>query len=330
MTDSEDFAEQTERFRRELLAHCYRMLGSVQDAEDLVQETYLLAWRGRTTFEGRSSLRTWLYRIATNVCLKALEHRSRRPLPSGLGGPGDDPHQPLGSSRPEVPWLQPLPDALVSGDATDPAMIAVARAGTRLALIAALQYLPARQRAILILRDVLGWRAAEVAAVLATTTAAVNSGLQRARAQLTSVSPAADGLAEPAETVQRALLDRYATAFARRDIAGLTALLTEDVVWEMPPIPVWFAGRDRVGALLGLKCPAAGGSRLVPAAANGQHAFAMYAHRSDGLYHAHSLQVFTFRGSLISRVTAFHGAELFTTFRLPQVQADVPVRVPVP
>jgi RNA polymerase sigma-70 factor (ECF subfamily) len=322
MTDSEDFAEQAEPFRRELLAHCYRMLGSVHDAEDLVQETYFLAWRGRTSFEGRSSLRTWLYRIATNACLKALEHRSRRPLPSGLGAPGDDPHQPLGASRPEVPWLQPLPDALVSGDPADPAAIAVVRAGTRLALIAALQYLPARQRAILILRDVLGWRAAEVAAVLATTTAAVNSGLQRARAQLTAVSPAADDVAEPSETVQRVLLDRYATAFASRDIAGLTALLTEDAVWEMPPIPVWFAGRDSVGALLELKCPAAGGSRLVPAAANGQRAFAMYARRDDARFHAHSLQVFTFHGSLISRITAFHGVEVFTTFRLPRVRAD--------
>ena len=159
MTVSEDFAGLTGQFRGELLAHCYRMLGSAEEAEDLVQETYLRAWRSYDRFEGRSSVRTWLYRIATNVCLTAIERRGRRPLPSGLGGPAEDPEVPL-VAGPEVPWLQPFPDALLAGECDDPAAMAVSRAGIRLALVAALQYLSARQRAVLILRDVLEWPAA--------------------------------------------------------------------------------------------------------------------------------------------------------------------------
>src|SRR5580700_9761785 len=170
MLDGEDFAALTDPFRADLLAHCYRMLGSVQDAEDQVQETLIRAWRSYDEFEGRSSLRTWLYRIATNACLRALENGSRRPLPSGLGAPGEYPEVPLPAARPEVPWLQPIPDALVSAGPGDPAEIVALRQGTRLALIAALQYLPPRQRAVLILRDVLRWRAAEVAELLGTTT----------------------------------------------------------------------------------------------------------------------------------------------------------------
>ena len=183
MTVSEDFTGQTGRFRGELLAHCYRMLGSAEEAEDLVQETYLRAWRSFDGFEGRASVRTWLYRIATNVCLTAIERRGRRPLPSGLGGPADDPEAPL-VAGPEVPWLQPFPGALLAAEHQDPAAAAVSRAGIRLAFVAALQYLSARQRAVLILRDVLEWPAAEVADLLGTTTTAVNSGLRRARAQL--------------------------------------------------------------------------------------------------------------------------------------------------
>src|SRR6266545_1741138 len=182
MTVSEDFTSRTGRFRVELLAYCYRMLGSAEEAEDLVQETYLRAWRSYAGFEGRSSVRTWLYRIATNVCLTAIERRSRRPLPSGLGGPTEDPGAPL-VEGPEVAWLQPFPDALLAGDHEDPAAVAVSRAGIRLAFVAALQYLSAQQRAVLILRDVLEWPAAQVADLLGTTTA-VNSGLRRARAQL--------------------------------------------------------------------------------------------------------------------------------------------------
>ncbi len=188
MTTSEDFTSLTGQFRRELLAHCYRMLGSADEAEDLVQETYLRAWRAYDGFEGRSSVRTWLYRIATNACLTAIERRGRRPLPSGLGGPDEDPAAPV-VDAPQVPWLQPIPDALLASPHDDPAAAAASRAGIRLAMVAALQYLSARQRAVLILRDVLEWPAAEVAAMLGTTTTAVNSGLRRARAQLAQVLP---------------------------------------------------------------------------------------------------------------------------------------------
>ena len=235
--DQAEFARLTDPFRPELLAHCYRMLGSVHDAEDQVQETLLRAWRSFGQFEGRSSLRTWLYRIATNTCLRAIETRRRRPLPSGLGQPGDNPAGPMPAARPEVPWLEPFPDALLPADPSDPASIAASRAGIRLAFIAALQYLPARQRAVLILRDVLGWRASEVAELLGTTATATNSALQRARAQLEQAAPREDELREPADPGDLALLDRYATAFENADIATLTGLLRDDVIFEMPPLP---------------------------------------------------------------------------------------------
>src|SRR6516164_7601847 len=178
----DEFARDTEPFRRELLAHCYRMLGSLDEAEDLVQETYLRAWRSHPGFEGRSSVRSWLYRIATNACLTALEQRGRRALPSGLGGPAEDPDAPPGSAEPGIAWLEPIPDALVTPESEDPGVIVAAREWLRLAVIASLQYLPARQRAVLLLREVLGFPAAEVASMLGTSTTAVKSTLQRARA----------------------------------------------------------------------------------------------------------------------------------------------------
>src|SRR5215475_8513034 len=183
MTVSEDFTSLTGRFRGELLAHCYRMLGSAEEAEDLVQETYLRAWRSFDRFENRSSMRTWLYRIATNACLTAIDRRNRRPLPSGLGAPADDYRAPL-VAAPEVLWLQPFPGPVLAAEQDDPAAVTLSRAGIRLALVAALQYLSARQRAVLILRDVLEWPAAQVADLLGTTATAVNSMLRRARAQL--------------------------------------------------------------------------------------------------------------------------------------------------
>ena len=193
---TDDFMDRTSRFRGELVAFCYRMTGSADEAEDLVQETYLRAWRSQAGFEGRSSERTWLYRIATNVCLTALDRRARRPLPSGLGGPQDDPAVPLVPDG-DVPWLRPLPDARLAAEGADPASVTATRAGIRLAFVAALQYLSARQRAMLILRDVLEWPAADVAELLGTTTTAVNSGLRRARAQLAQAGPVEDELAEP-------------------------------------------------------------------------------------------------------------------------------------
>ena len=198
MTASTDFSRQTSEFRTELLAYCYRMLGSADEAEDLVQETYLRAWRSYGGFEGRSSVRTWLYRIATNACLTAIDRRGRRPLPSGLGGPGDDPAAPV-PAGPGVPWLQPMPGALLAAEAADPAAVAASRAGLRLALVAAWQYLSARQRAVLILRDVLDWPAAGVADLLGTSTTAVHSALRRARAQLAEVLPAEHSVTEPAD-----------------------------------------------------------------------------------------------------------------------------------
>src|ERR1700760_4243333 len=214
MTVRDDFTGLTGRFRGELLAHCYRMMGSAADAEDLVQETYLRAWRSFGRFEGRSSVRTWLYRIATNACLTALERRGRRPLPSGLGGPAGDPEAPV-VAGPEVPWLRPLPDALLAGEHEDPASVAVSREGIRLAFVAALQYLSARQRAVLIMRDVLQWPAAEVAELLGMTTTAVNSGLRRARAQLAQVLPAEDELAETAEHDRRGVLGPVAAPLGK-------------------------------------------------------------------------------------------------------------------
>src|SRR5580693_7575593 len=268
MAVSEDFASLTGRFRSELLAHCYRMLGSADEAEDLVQETYLRAWRSYDGFAGRSSVRTWLYRIATNVCLTAIERGGRRALPSGLGAPADDPRAPM-VAGPEVPWLQPLPDALLAAEREDPAAAIVSRAGIRLAFAAALQYLSARQRAMLILRDVLEWPAAEVADLLGTTTTAVNSGLRRARAQLAQTLPAEDEVAEPAEPDQRALLDRFAAAIENADTSALTELLREDIALEMPPLLTWFTGRQAVARLVALRLLIEPGwLRLVPVTAN--------------------------------------------------------------
>src|ERR1700748_2178978 len=206
MAVSEEFARVTDPCRPQCLAHCYRMLGSVHDAEDQVQETMIRAWRSYGDFEGRASLRTWLYRIATNACPRALEDGGRRPLPSGLGGPGEYPEAPLAPARPEVPWLQPIPDALVSAGFADPAEVVASRQSVRLALIGGLEDLPARQRAVLILRDVLGWRAAEVADLLGTTTTAVNRLLQRARARLEQAAPDEDQIHEPANHAGRELL----------------------------------------------------------------------------------------------------------------------------
>jgi RNA polymerase sigma-70 factor, ECF subfamily len=320
MADQDAFPHQADRYRPELLAYCYRMLGSVHDAEDLVQETYLRAWRSYRDFEGRATIRTWLYRIATNVCLRALEHRARRPLPSGIGGPTDDPTRPLGQPGPEIPWLQPLPDALTAGHHADPATIVAARAGTRLALVAALQHLPPRQRAILILREVLNMPTTEIVELLDSTPAAVNSALQRARERLTRHAPTDTGLAEPDDPEQRALLDRYAQAFESTDIPALVRLLAEDAVWEMPPIPEWFTGRAVIGELLALKCPPApDGSRMVATRANGQPAFGLYVRRPDGGHHAYAVHVLTLDGRRITRVVAFADPRLFPVFALPPV-----------
>jgi RNA polymerase sigma-70 factor (ECF subfamily) len=317
MTVSEDFTGLTGRFRGELLAHCYRMLGSAEEAEDQVQETYLRAWRSYDRFEGRSSVRTWLYRIATNVCLTAIERRGRRPLPSGLGGPADDPEAPL-VAEPGVPWLEPFPGALLAAELQDPASAAVSRSGIRLAFVAALQYLSARQRAVLILRDVLEWPAAEVADLLGTTTTAVNSGLRRARAQLAQALPAEEELAEPAEPDRRALLDRFAAAIENADASALAELLREDAALEMPPLLTWFTGRHDVARFVASHLLTEPGRlRLVPLTANGQSAFAVYQREPGGGYHAHAVLVLTVTRTGIARIVSFQNPGLFGSFGLP-------------
>jgi RNA polymerase sigma-70 factor, ECF subfamily len=311
---SEDFAVRTDPFRPELLAHCYRMLGSVHDAEDLLQETLLRAWKAYDRYDpSRATPRTWLYRIATNACLTALDQRSRRPLPSGLGPPGDDADQPQIRGE-EVPWLQPIPDAMLG----DPADVLLSRSSLRLAFIAALQFLPARQRAVLILREVLDWPAIDVAAMLDMTTAAVNSALQRARARLGEAGLSEDRIGEPADPGDRAQVERYAVAFENADLAALEKLLTADAVLEMPPLLNWFAGREtyirfiaRIFTLRGTHW------RMVPVRANGQPALAAYTRAHDGGYNLHTLQIFTVTESGISRNTAFQDQDLFTTFALP-------------
>ncbi len=315
---SDEFALLADQFRPELLVHCYRMLGSVQDAEDQVQETLLRAWRSYGSFEGRSSLRTWLYRIATNACLRAMENRERRPLPSGLGAPGDDPAGPVAPPASEVSWLEPFPDALLRPESADPATVAAARSGLRLALIAALQQLPARQRTVLILRDVLGWRAAEAAALLGVSVTAVNSAVQRARGQLRQAVPAADGIREPASQADRAVLDRYAAAIENADVAALVQLLHEDATFEMPPMPMWFRGRDNIGRFLGTRVLTSPGVfTTVPAAANGQPALAIYRRAEDGTRRAYGVQVLTLRDSRVAGVVAFLDPGLFPAFGLP-------------
>jgi RNA polymerase sigma-70 factor (ECF subfamily) len=317
-----EFADRTEPFRRELLAHCYRMLGSVDDAEDLVQETYLRAWRSYGSFEGRSSLRTWLYQIATNACLTAREHRARRALPSGLGGPGEDRDADLAGSGPA--WLQPMPDALVTREADDPAVIAATRDSLRLALIASFQYLPPRQRAILLLREVLAFPAGDVAEMLGTTTVAVKSALQRARTRLSDVAPADHQVAEPPEPAARALLEAYIAAFESADAAALERLLRRDATLEMPPSSLWYSGGEAIAtAVAGLGSP--GEWRMVPTAANGQPAAAAYrrsvdgTHRreADGAYRAYGVVVLTASATGIARIVVFGDPGLFGRFGLP-------------
>ncbi|MEU7873719.1 sigma-70 family RNA polymerase sigma factor [Dactylosporangium sp. NPDC049140] len=300
-----------EAFRGDLLAHCYRMLGSFHEAEDLVQETLLRAWRAADRFDPqRASVRTWLHRIATNACLNALEGRARRPLPSGLGPAGDDPHAPLTPSL-DVPWLQPFPD--------DPAATLEQRAGLRLAFVAALQLLPARQRAVLLLREVLQLPAAEVAEALDTSVASVNSSLQRARATLHAAAPACEDLRDPADPGERAVVERYLAAFEAADVPGLTKLLADDVIMEMPPVDLWLRGREHYGTFMERVFAMRGpGWRLRPVAANGGPALAAYApDPAGGGVRAHSLQVLTVRGGLVRYNVTFADPSVFTAFGLP-------------
>jgi RNA polymerase sigma-70 factor (ECF subfamily) len=326
-TVDDAFLEQVEPLRRELTAHCYRMLGSVHDAEDLVQETYLRAWRSFHGFDHRSSLRTWMYKIATNVCLTALKGRDRRPLPTGLGAPPGDPKGTL-DSRPEVPWLEPLPDAMVWSDADpDPADAAVNRESVRLAFVAALQHLTGQQRAVLILRDVLAWRAAEVAQALDISVAAANSTLQRARAHVEKLTAGeAPASVVPPDQRSSDLLERYVAAFERYDMTLLVQTLTEDAVWEMPPFTGWYRGAQALADLISTQCPAngAGDMRMVRTSANGQPAFALYMREDDGVHRAFQLQQLTLDGDRVAHVVCYFDTSLFATFGLPEVLAPLP------
>ena len=317
---SDDFISRSQRYRPELLAHCYRMLGSLADAEDAVQETYVRAWRSFGSFEARSSQRTWLYRIATNTCLTARQRPVRRVLPSGLGAPSGDPSAPPGPADTAVSWLEPFPDAMLSTDATDPAAIVATRDSVRLALIASLQYLPSRQRAVLILRDVLGWPAADVGELLDMSVAAVKSALQRARARLGEVAPAADDVTELTEPEHRELLDRYIAAFQDADAAALERLLREDATLEAPPLRTWYAGiKFCLPYMAAHVLGSPGHWRMLPASANGQPAVAAYYRGSDGGYPPYGIVVLTATAGGISRITSFGDPGLVTAFGFPAV-----------
>lgn len=313
----DSFRAAVEPHRRELLVHCYRMLGSVDDAQDLLQETMTRAWRAYPRYDPhRASMRTWLYRIATNACLNALESRKRRPLPSDVGAVFDDPDAAFVPGF-EVPWLQPFPDALLGPAPADPADVAVERARLRLAVVAALQLLSARQRAALVLRDVLEVPASKVAELLGTTAAAANSALQRARATLTTARADVATAAEPDET-QRAVVDAWVAAFEAADVTALTKLVRDDVVLEMPPMWNWYRGSDAYGAFMARVFRTRGTTwRTVPVASNGQAALAAYRAEPDGPFTLHTLQVFTIHGRQIARTTVFQDPRVFALFDSP-------------
>ena len=310
-----DIERELEAYRRELTGYCYRMLGSGFEAEDAVQETLVRAWRAGDRFERRSSVRSWLYRIATNVCVDMLRTPQRRARPMDLGAPVPA-DTPLGAVLPEHAWVQPVADARVLPTDGDPAELAVARESVRLAFVAALQHLPPRQRAALILREVLRWPASEVAELLGTSVASVNSALQRARATLATcdidtLDPA------PGDPDQQALLARYVDAFERYDIGSLVALLRDDVKFSMPPFDLWLQGPEQVAAWLvgqGRECR---GARLVATAANGSAAFASYHPAGPGRYEPFALQVVELSGGRISGIHNFLDPSLFAAFGLP-------------
>jgi RNA polymerase sigma-70 factor (ECF subfamily) len=307
-----------EQHRGELTGYAYRMLGSAFEAEDAVQETLLRAWRSFDRFEGRAALRSWLYRIATNVCLDMLNGRERRARPIDLGPP-EAADAPLGDALPEGKWIEPIPDAHVLPQDGDPAEVTVSRETIRLAFVAALQHLPPRQRAVLILREVLRWKATEVAELLDTTVAAVNSALQRARSALAASDVTATGPSQPMDAAQRALLARYVDAFERYDMDSLTSLLREDATWSMPPYQLWL--RTHLDIRTWCLGPGIGcrGSRLVPTVANGSPAFGQYKpSRTKRIREPWSLQVLEVSGDRIGGISFFlDTARWFPLFGLP-------------
>jgi RNA polymerase sigma-70 factor (ECF subfamily) len=325
--DESAFAVLVERYQRELRVHCYRMLGSYDESEDLMQETFLRAWKNLSAFEGRSSLRAWLYRIATNACLDALDGRARRVLPQDLSAPS----QPVAavSARTDVSWLQPFPDAAwepVGPSDDEPDAVVVARETIELAFLATIQHLPPRQRAVLILRDVVGWSANQTAAALDSSVASVNSALQRARATIRDVLPERRLDWSPSATPtpdERAVLRRYMDAVEGADLGGVATLLAEDVRTMMPPYDVWFEGRDVVMAALtdswNPQSPNyVGRFRMVPVGANRQPGAAAYLRApGDTEFRAFAIGVLRIEGGAIAEITAFHEPRLFAAFGLP-------------
>jgi RNA polymerase sigma-70 factor (ECF subfamily) len=313
---TQELERELESHRRELTGYCYRMLGSAFDAEDAVQETLVRAWRGLDRFEGRSALKSWLYRIATNVCLDVLNGKERRIRPLELGDPGGL-DSPL-TTRGEASWLEPIPDGQVVSDG-DPAEVAEERETLRLAFVAALQHLPPQQRAVLILREVLRWRANEVAELLETSVASVNSSLQRARASLEATEITPSDQLDPLDEEQQELLGRYLQAFETYDMDAITALLHEDAKQSMPPYEMWLLGREDIlrwwfGPGIGCK-----GSKLIPTAANGLPAFGQYRPSGPGgSYEPWALQVLELSDGRIVGFTAFlDTGRLFPLFGLP-------------
>jgi RNA polymerase sigma-70 factor (ECF subfamily) len=314
---ADELGTSLEQYRGELTGYCYRMLASPFEAEDAVQETLLRAWRAYDRFEGRAALRSWLYKIATNVCLDFLAGRERRARPMDLG-PSGEPIVANLNARPETTWLEPIPDRLIAPDA-DPAGIVESRESIRLAFVAALQHLPPRQRASLILCEVLRWQASEVAELLETSVASVNSALQRARATLASAEVVAAGSPGPLGETERDLLERYVRAFEAYDIEALTSLIREDAIQSMPPFDLWLRGRDDIFTWWlgpGIGCR---GSRVIPTiAANGAPTFGQYKPSPDGGYEPWALQVLELAGGKIAEFTFFLGtATLFPLFGLP-------------
>ncbi len=315
MTAERDMELGLAEHRAELVVHCYRMVGSFAEAEDLAQECLLRAWRGRAAFdEHRASRRTWLFRIATNLCVDTLRARPRRPLPTGLGPASEDPSAALAPSL-DIPWLEPFS---MRGYAADPAVIAEAKGSLRLALIAAFQTIPAKQRAALILRDVLAFNAEETATVLETTVAAANSALQRARQRLGQLSIAEDAFADSGSATGQ--IDAYLIAFERGDVDGIVKLLSDDVVLEMPPVNLWYRGRADYRAFMKRVFSERGSHwRTVRTEANGQPAFAAYCQASNSEFTLHTLQVLEISNGVVRRNDVFADPRVLGHFGLPSV-----------
>lgn len=315
MTDERSFEVATGSYRAELLVHCYRMLGSATDAEDILQDVYLRAWKAFHNFEGRSSVRTWMYRIATNTCLTALKGRSRRPLPTGLGAPPSDPSIPVVADEERL-WLQPLPNALLD----DPFEAIVTRENIGLAMIAAMQDLPASQRAVLILRDVLAFSASETAGLLTMSVAGVNSALARARKTMGQGTRREGRRADRLTEHEQAVFGEFCRAFEDHDVDRLVGVLTADAIWEMPPFPGWYQGAAQIGELTVTQCPASepGDLKMIPTVCNGLPAAGMYI-RDEDRWRRFQLDVVSIVGGAVAHVAAFFDDELFALAGLPEV-----------